>query len=261
MDRIFSQTPIDKTKVSNRSELTKLFNSFPGSDEEKLVNLNLFMRSGSLAKLLFLNELYENILDIPGYILEFGVWLGNSAITFENLRAVHEPYNHLRKIVGFDTFSGYTGFEDSEIKSEIFKKMILDETYTAPDSYIKYLERLMRVHEKENVMGHLQKHSFVVGDIVDTCVEYLDQHPYVLVSLAYFDLALEKPTRIALNAIMPRLIPGSVVAFDELCNADYPGETQAFLSTLSKGVDYELKKSKVLPDRAYAIIKKVHTAN
>ena len=26
---------------------------------------------------------------------------------FESLRAVYEPYNHSRKVVGFDTFAGY----------------------------------------------------------------------------------------------------------------------------------------------------------
>lgn len=257
MKRITSQMPIDELKVSNREEILRLFHEFPGPNEDKLVNLNLFMRSGPLAKLLFLNEIYEEIRGIPGYILEFGVWLGNTSIAFENLRAVHEPYNHLRRIVGFDTFDGYVGYEKEDIQSEIFDQIISQKTYSAPDGYLDYLNSLMDAHEKENVMGHLKKHSFVVGDVSETCPKWFQGNPHVLVALAYFDMALEKPTSTALTSILPRLIPGSVIAFDELGHPDYPGETQAFLSILSKSVEFELKKSKFLSDRSYVVIKKV----
>lgn len=258
MKRITSQTPIDEAKVPNREQLVRLFKSFPGTDEDKLVNLGLFIRSGSLAKLLFLNEIYEEICGIPGFIFEFGTWLGNSSIIFENLRAVHEPYNHLRRIVGFDTFKGYTGFQKSEIESDIFDKIISQGTYSAPEDYLGYLNSLMEVHEKENVMGHLRKHNFVLGDVSETCIEYLDNHPHIIVALAYFDLALERPTAIALNSLLPRLIPGSVIAFDELGHPDYPGETKAFFSVFPANIEYELKKSKFLSDRTYAVVKKVN---
>src|SRR6188768_4162623 len=79
-----------------RQKLLKLFAERPLPDDELLVNLGLYIRSGALAKMLFLNELYEKIVPIPGVICEFGVWWGQSLVMFENLRAVHEPYNHTR---------------------------------------------------------------------------------------------------------------------------------------------------------------------
>jgi len=257
MKRITSQTPVDEKKLVNREKLKKSFVNFPGEIDDKLVNLNLFMRSGPLAKLLFLNELYEEIKGIPGYILEFGVWLGNTTVTFENLRAVHEPYNHLRRIVGFDTFNGYTGFKDSETDSEVFSQILDQETYTAPSDYVEYLKNLMQIHENENVSGNIKKHSFVMGDVTQTCPDFILNNPHVLVSLAYFDMALEQPTLVALESIIPRLIPGSVIAFDELSHPDYPGETTAFLQTIATRTKYVLKRSKFLSDRCYVVIKEV----
>lgn len=58
-------------------------------------------------KTTFLNEIYQEIVKIPGCIFEFGTYLGGSTIAFEKLRAVYEPYNHLRRVFTFDTFQGY----------------------------------------------------------------------------------------------------------------------------------------------------------
>ena len=75
----------------------------------------------------------------------------------------------------------------------------------------------------------------------------------MVVALAIFDLALYEPTKRALEAIKPRLIKGSVVAFDELNCAEYPGETQAVREVL--GLDrHPIRRSRYLPDRSYMVI-------
>ncbi len=65
------------------------------------------MKRNALARVLYLNDLYQRILPGPGVICEFGVQWGASLATLANLRALHEPYNHSRSIFGFDTFSGF----------------------------------------------------------------------------------------------------------------------------------------------------------
>ena len=82
--------------------------------DQLLVNPALYIRSSVLAKMLYVNELYEQIVRVPGVIMEFGVWWGQNLALFESLRAIYEPYNHTRKAVGFDTFTGYPaiGAED-----------------------------------------------------------------------------------------------------------------------------------------------------
>ena len=232
-----------------RQKLLKLFAERPLPDDELLVNLGLYIRSGALAKMLFLNELYEKIVPIPGVICEFGVWWGQSLVLFENLRAVHEPYNHTRRMIGFDTFTGYPAVGAHDKRSETISEGV----YSVAAGYEDYLSQLIDYHEQENVMSHIKKHALVKGNAIETVPRYFDEHPETVVALAFFDMALYEPTKACLEAIMPRLMRGSVVAFDELNHRDYPGETKAALETLGLKT-HKLLRSRFLPDRCYFII-------
>lgn len=227
-----------------RKELLRLFNEHPLPTEELLVNLGLFIRSGSLARLLFLDEIYQKILPIPGILCEFGVWWGQTLTVFENLRAVYEPYNYTRRIVGFDTFEGMKNITAADTRSG----RISEGVYGVPSDYMTFLDELLSYHQQENPMAHINKHELVKGDATATTGNWFGTHPEVLVALAFFDMALYEPTRAALLAIKPRLIKGSVVVFDQLCNRDYPGETRAALEILG-AADFEIERSRYLPDR------------
>lgn len=241
-----SQAASAPSTAANRQKLLELFKSRQISDEELMVNLAMYMRSGALARLLFVNELYQKIVDLPGAVMEFGIWWGQNLVLFENLRAVYEPYNHARRIVGFDTFSGYEGIGESDTRSEIISEGV----YGVPKGYEAYLTDLLEYHRQENVLPHIRKYELVKGDAGKTSHAYFDEHPEQLVALAYFDMALYEPTKKALEAIRPRLVPGSVIAFDELNNADYPGETRAALEVLGLK-DFTVQRSRFLPDRTY----------
>jgi hypothetical protein len=244
-----AQNRSSQDRVQNREILYRLFNERPIPDEQLMVNLALFMRSGSLAKLLFADELYKKILPIPGVIMEFGIWWGANLALFTNLRAVYEPYNYSRKVIGFDTFGGYESISAKDIESETIKSG----GYTVSDNYQQYLEEMLQYHENENVMAHINKHELVAGDATKTIGEYLKNHPETIISLAYFDMALYEPTKACLEAIEPHLIKGSIIAMDEINSPDYPGETVALKEAwgLKK---YKIVKSNYLPDRAYIII-------
>lgn len=246
MANIASQNKPAENALNAREQLFRLFKERPMKDEDLLVNLSMFMRSGSLAKLLFLDEMYRKIIDLPGIICEFGVWMGASTVAFENLRAVHEPYNSQRKIAAFDTFSGYIGIGSEDVRSDIISEGV----YTVNDGYEKYLTELVDYHEKENVMSHIKKHSIIKGDATLTCPEFFQDNPETLVALAYFDMALYEPTLKCLETIKPRLMKGSVLVFDELCHHDYPGETKALIEVFGVN-NFEIKRSKFLPDRSY----------
>jgi hypothetical protein len=244
-----SQNRSSPEALAGRQRLFQLFRDRPMADEELLVNLGLYMRSGAFAKFLFLNELYQKILPIPGLICEFGVWWGQTLVVMENLRAAYEPYNYTRRIVGFDTFTGYRSIGAGDKRSST----IAEGVYGVPEGYETYLAQLLAYHEQENVMGHIAKHEVIKGDATVTTKAYFDDHPEALVALAFFDVALYEPTRAGLEAIKPRLVRGSVVAFDELNNRDYPGETRAALEVLGLK-EHRLLRSAFLPDRSYFVI-------
>lgn len=243
------ETKSSPEKMAQREVLYRLFEERPMPDDQLLINLGLYMRSSALVKLLFLNELYEMIAPVPGVIVEFGTWWGQNLVIFEHLRAVYEPFNQNRRIIGFDTFKGYQNVGGKDVKSDTIK----EGGYTVSRGYRRYLEKLIEFHEKDNVLANVKKHSLVEGDVTRTVPRFFRENPATIVALAYFDLALYKPTLACLKALKPHLIKGSVIMFDELNSRDYPGETLAFKEVFTRG-ELTLKRSRFMTDRTIAIV-------
>jgi hypothetical protein len=236
-------------EIKAREAILELFKDTPIPDDEILVNLGAYLRSTQLAKILYLNELYQLIEPVPGIIIEFGVWWGANLALLESFRSVYEPYNWTRKVVGFDTFEGYPAIGEKDGTSPY----AATGGYTVSEGYHEHLDRLLAAHEADNVMSHLRKYELVKGDVTETVDAYLEANPQTIVALAYFDLALYEPTRKCLEAIRPHLVQGSVLAMDELNSADFPGETIALREVL--GLDsYRITRSRFLPDRSYVVI-------
>ena len=243
------ETTVSPDKIAAREELYRLFVETPIPLDQLLINLGLYMRSGALLKVLFLNELYELIKGIPGVIMEFGCWWGQNMVLFENLRAIYEPFNQNRRIIGFDTFKGYPKLSDKDIEGDTLKVG----GYTTSRGYKNYLEELLAYHEGNNVLSVVKKHTVIEGNVIDTVPKYLNENPETIIALAYFDLALYEPTKACLEAIKPHLIKGSVILLDELNWKDFRGETIAFKEVF-KDVRFTLKLSRYMKDRVICII-------
>ena len=99
------------------------------------------------------------------------------------------------------------------------------------DNYCQYLDKVMQLHEQDNPLSHIQKYELVQGDATETLIKYLTDNKETIVALAYFDFDIYSPTKICLEAIKPRLVKGSILAFDELNDPDSPGETLALMET------------------------------
>jgi hypothetical protein len=207
------------------------------------------MRSSVVAKFLYVNELYQLIIDTPGVIMEFGVWWGANLAIFESLRAVYEPYNYTRKVIGFDTFKGYASIS----AKDGVDNLVMTGNYSVNDNYLDHLTELLDYHEQENVMSHIKKYELIEGDVTNTIEEYLVEHPETMIALAYFDLQLYEPTKACLQAIKPFVTRGTVIAMDELNSSEFPGETIAFKEVW--GLDkHRIIRSRYLPDRSYLIV-------
>lgn len=243
------ETKASEAQIKHREQLYRLSREHPMPDDQLLISLGLYIRSSALAKLLFLNELYELILDIPGVIMEFGTWLGQNMVVFENLRAIYEPFNQNRRIIGFDTFKGYPSLSDKDKPSEVIKV----DGYPVPKNYRAYLEELLDYHEKNNVLGNIKKHQVIEGDVVQIAPRFFEQNPETVVALAYFDLALYKPTKVCLETIKPHLVRGTVIMLDEFNSHDYPGETIAFKEVF-KDAKYSVRRSRFMTDRTFIIM-------
>ena len=244
------ETKATDEQMAHREMLYRLFRERPMPDDQLMICLGLFMRSSALAKVLFLNELYELIEGKPGVIVEFGTWWGQNLVLFENLRALYEPFNASRRVIGFDTFTGYPSVSDQDRRSET----IVEGGYKVSDDYESYLDALLRYHEENSVLRNTRKTELVKGDVVKTAKDYFKKHPELVIALAYFDMALYEPSKAAFAAIRPHLISGSVLMLDEFNSREYPGETIAFREVMGD-MNFEFRKSRFMTDRTIAILR------
>lgn len=229
--------------------LVQMFKGAPIPDEECLANLGLFLTSKNLSRLLFFYEIYKKVVHTHGVIMEFGVRWGQNLALLTSLRGIFEPFNRHRKIIGFDTFTGFKGVGAKDGS----RCQCSDGSFSVPEMYEDYLGKLLRVHEQLNPIGHLQKFELVKGDGCQTIPEYFSRHPETVVSLAIFDFDIYKPTKAALQAIRPRLFKGTVLVFDELCDDIFPGETLAVEEVLGVN-NLRLQRMPMTSRISYAVV-------
>lgn len=245
------ETTASQSQIGNREHLQRMFMQSPLQGEDLLFNLGLYTRSSLLVKYLVMYELYRKILPIPGVLMEFGTWWGQNLVLLENLRAILEPFNKQRKIIGFDTFSGYPLPSERDGGGEFWK----EGSYSTSSDYKAYLDELLQTHEGSNVLGHVTGvHELVEGNVVETVPTYLNLHPETIVAFAYFDMGLYEPTLAALKAIKPYLVPGSIILFDELTWPEAPGEAIAFREVFTPD-EYSIEKVALYPSKSVITIK------
>ncbi|MDD5327087.1 MAG: crotonobetainyl-CoA--carnitine CoA-transferase [Phycisphaerae bacterium] len=234
-----------------RKKFLSYFKNCPIPDEEILSNLGLFLNRQTLSRMLFMHELYKQIINVHGIIVEFGVRWGQNQALFSSFRGMYEPYNYNRKIVGFDTFSGYPEVSDEDGNNEFIKKG----AYSVTENYEEYLEVILDYHEKESPISHIKKHELVKGDATVEIKRYLDENPETIIALAYFDFDIYPPTKKCLEAIIEggHVTKGSVIGFDELNCHEFPGETRALREVL--GLDkYKIRRDVSNPLTSYIVI-------
>lgn len=237
------------TEGDRRKRLISLLRNCPIPDDEILTNVGLFIPPATLSRILFLDFLYKQILEVQGVVIEFGCRWGQSLSLFSALRGIYEPFNRLRKIVGFDTFTGFLGTCGKDGPSH----GLVEKNYSVSQDYEQYLGELMDCQEQESPLSHLRKHEIIKGDAVVEIEQFLSRNPETIIALAYFDLDLYEPTLKCLSAIKDRLTRGSIIGFDELNEHMFPGETLALKEVF--GLDrYPIRRFRYNARASYMII-------
>jgi Macrocin-O-methyltransferase (TylF) len=205
-----------------------------------------FLKRQVLSRILYLDQIYRMIVDVPGVICEFGVQWGATMATLANLRGMYEPFNHSRTIVGFDTFSGFPQVDEKDGGHSQAGD------YSVATNYQEELDHLLGLHEQLSPIPHLKKFQLVKGDVTETFGGWLVDNSHAIIALAIFDMDIYTPTKDVLNRIEPRLTKGSVLVFDELNCPYFPGETQAVIETLGLG-NLRLRRHRHQPFCAWAV--------
>jgi hypothetical protein len=190
-----------------------------------------------ISKLLAHFELYKSIVNVPGHVVECGVYKGASLIRFATFREVLEsPYS--RKIIAFDAFGKFPEPLD-DARDSVFVK---DFEKAGGDGIS--LAELRRVFEHKA----FNNYELIEGDVADTVPRYLYEHPELKVALLHIDVDVHKPTVVILEHLYERVVRGGLVVFDDF--GTVTGETRA-IDEFFVGKDVTINKLPISHIPAY----------
>lgn len=219
------------------ASLQDLLATSPLPKTELSSNLGLYGTRQATSRLLFLHALYQRILSVHGSIFQFGVRWGQDLAWLTQLRGILEPYNYTRRLVGFDTFAGFSTLRPEDGNHAVIRAG----AYGVTENYSDHLTQVLLQQDANNPLAHIPKFELVTGDASETLPEYLVNHPETVVALAYFDMDVYQPTVDCLKALLPYLQTGSILVFDELNHPEFPGETVAFREVFA-GRQFQLER-------------------
>ncbi len=228
--------------------IERIFSACSDSVEIKLQNFPKYVRRNHLKRFLSMYELFKLVMQVKGSVVECGVFRGFGLMTWAKLSAMLEPENLTRRIYGFDTFEGFPTV-GSRDRSQFADPAVGD---LRSSSHAELLQ-LIAEYDRDRFLGHIGKVELVPGDITISAPAFIESHPHLVVSLLFIDCDLYEPTKAALEAFLPRMPKGAVVAFDELDNPLWPGET---LAALDGGLlkSLRLRRHEWDPYISYAVI-------
>jgi hypothetical protein len=159
-----------------------------------------------LRKLLARRELFRLSQDVPGDIVECGVFKGAGLMLWLKLLHIHCP-GSAKRVVGFDVFTSFGETANAGEAAQV-ADFLRESQFTGvtPES----------IYQKVAAAGlDAERCELVAGDITRTAYEYARSRPGLRVSLLHLDLDLEAATFAALDALWPHVVRGGVVVFDE----------------------------------------------
>jgi hypothetical protein len=179
-------------------------------------------------------ELFKMALDIPGAIIECGVYRGNALMLYLQLSLLLEPYAINRSIIGFDTFEGFRSISAAADPADITEANFSDTSY-------EVLKNSIELNDIIRPVNRIPRCELVRGDIVQTVPAFIQTRPDLAVAMLILDTDLYEPTKVALETFLPLMPKGGIVVLDEVCYRNFSGETQALKETLRLN-DIELKR-------------------
>jgi len=159
-------------------------------------------------------ELYKKIVNLPGVVVECGLFKGNSFFRLAHFRNLLES-RYSRKLIGFDIFGSFpkTDFEEDKKYLEAF-------TNSAGNNSIE-IKEITKIMEYKKV----DNYEFIKGDINKTIPKYCKDNEHLKIALLHIDTDVYEPAVTILENMYERVVKGGIIMFDDY--GTFPGETKA----------------------------------
>lgn len=169
-------------------------------------------------------ELLKMSADVPGIIVEIGVYRGASLLTWGKLVDIVAPLDRQKRVYGFDSFEGLQDFDEKDGPMDpVCSKT---EGGWSARSAEEEVDELVSIANADGLIPS-GKINLVKGNIFETLPKFMEAVPGFRISLLHMDVDLYKPTKFALEKLYPLVSRGGVIVFDEYALPPWEGETNA----------------------------------
>lgn len=181
-----------------------------------------------IAKHIAQYELFRRTAQVPGIIVECGVFKGISLIRFAHFRKLLGLENK-KMIAGFDTFDEFPASAygpDNEM---------LEAFLSSAGSSSISRDQLVEVLQRKGIADGVE---LIEGDILETIPEFVRKNPQLKISFLNLDVDLYEPSKVILEYLWPLMSPGAIMLLDDY--AKFPGETKA-ADDYFRGMEIEIR--------------------
>jgi hypothetical protein len=202
--------------------LTSKLNTF-----ELFRNFPVFTPRYNLARFLSHYEIFKHVIDVPGTIIDLGVFCGASTFTWAKLCEIFCPTDIKKKVYGFDTFEGFVTIdkEDGPLNPD---EDVIPGGYNGGPSIMQDLELAQQAMDCDRHLNHISRIEFIKGDVNTTIPDFVKlKGDGLRISLLNLDLDLYRPTYTALENFAPLMSPGGIIIVDEYAVDTFGGESKA----------------------------------
>jgi len=161
-------------------------------------------------------NLFNQTLEIPGDIIECGVFKGTGLFQWLKFLTIFDP-DSKKRVVGFDLFDHFKeGFQEWEKKEA--EKFVQEADFKGTD-----MNELLNIAQK---MGQKHRLELIKGNACETIPSYVEKNRGMRISLLHLDFDPYEPTLVALKQFWPLVARGGIVIFDEYATRGW-GESEA----------------------------------
>mgnify|MGYP003677322536 CR=1 FL=1 len=173
-----------------------------------------------MRKFLVKNFLFSKTNELPGDIVELGVFKGTGFLQLVKLLEIYFPASN-KKVIGFDLFNS-TNFDNNSTKQlqNYYEFCDVSNNGISKNKVKSYADKLpLANYNPSKTLFKKKKYELIEGDVCETIPVYIKENPGLRISLLYCDMDIEKPTFEALNYFYDRVVRGGIIVFDEYaCN-------------------------------------------
>jgi len=190
-----------------------------------LESFPVYIRRVNMTRFLAHYELYKRVKDLPGNIVDCGVYRGVSLLEWAKFLEIFHGGDRTRRVIGFDNFAGFTSLSEKDGPDYAHANKV-EGGWNAAPFYEELLEHIDIFH-KDSFLPRARRVVLVEGDLSETAHDFVKKNPGLRISLLHLDVDLYEPTLAALDAFYPCVVNGGLVVFDEYGLTEWAGESRA----------------------------------